>query len=127
MTNDSGVGEPFSVRFDSCLRNLSTLEGSSFGNLSSSVSLCLSILEHIQGLDLLRRAVEYLSQQAPWQSNAPDIPIEVLALGLDIGHAIADLALTDLPRTFFLKGTHLESDCAVRCCVGCGMWMLEGI
>jgi hypothetical protein len=44
----------------------------------------------------------------PEAFDGGDIPIEILALDFDIGHAIADFALSDLPRCFFLSGTHPE-------------------
>jgi hypothetical protein len=48
------------------------------------------------------------------------IPIEVLALDLDIGHAISNLPLSNFPRSFLLTGTHFGGFCAVRC-VNCGL------
>ena len=35
------------------------------------------------------------------------IPVKVLALGLDVGHAITGLAFTHLARGLFLCGTHV--------------------
>ena len=43
-------------------------------------------------------------------------PVEVLALDLDVGHAIADLALAGLARSLLFAGTH--SDGEVRKFVG---------
>jgi hypothetical protein len=49
------------------------------------------------------------------QFKSLDVPIEILAFDLDIGHAIANLALPHLPGGFFLTGTHLKfsAQCAV--------------
>lgn len=44
-----------------------------------------------------------------------NIPIEILALGFDIGHAISYFPLLNLSVCFFLTGTHFDDCCAMRC------------
>jgi len=44
------------------------------------------------------------------QSSEANAPVEVLALDFDVGHAIANLALTRLARSLLLAGTHSDSD-----------------
>lgn len=43
-----------------------------------------------------------------------NIPIEILALGLNVGHAISYFPLLDLSGRFFLTGTHNDDCCAMR-------------
>lgn len=88
LADDTGIGEPLAVGFDSGNRGIPRLIFRRLDDLAVGIPLSLPILPHVQGLDLLR------------------IAIEVLALDLDIVHARAGLALTDKPVTFLLAGPH---------------------
>jgi len=41
-------------------------------------------------------------------SKLEKLPVEVFSLGFDIGHAITNLPLADLPRRLLLSGAHCE-------------------
>lgn len=86
---DSGESY-FSIWFNASFWFISTLEAGCFCNLSVGIPLSFPIVEHIQSLGLLPRAVE------------------VLPFDLDICHSITHFPLLLLPRLFLFASTHLD-------------------
>ena len=79
-----------SIWFNASFRFISTLKAGCFCDLSVGIPLSFPIVEHIQRLRLLPRAVE------------------VLPFDLDICHSISHFPLLLLPRLFLFASTHLD-------------------
>lgn len=113
LRDDAGVVEPLPVGLDAGDRRLARLVRGGLGDVSGSVPLGLAVCETLEDLDLLCRAGVVLAAwlQILIVQCSGRIPVEVLALDLDVAHAIAGFTLALLAGSLFFAGTH---GCCVR-------------
>lgn len=108
LRDNTGRVEPLAVRLDAGDGRLAALVRGGLGDVAAGIALRLALLEHVQRLDLLRRAaiLSACAAMNVWRQETANVPIEVLALDLDVGHAIARLALPLLAGGLLLSCTH---------------------
>jgi hypothetical protein len=112
----SRVVEPLPVGLHAGDGLVAVLVDSGLGDIPLSITLSLAIGEALEKLDLLcvTKKLSVQERRGRKELARRNIPVEVLALGLDISHAIARLPLALLAIVLFLLDTH--GDCFRGCC-----------